>query len=326
MFRLLPLFIYMLGLIVSIIFIQADTLYIDCNDLYGECNPNAIHNDESSKNNKEKNINQKRESLIKNTNETKRPTSNTASSHSKNHDSSHQSNKQPNTNITNFIPSGSMPPLGGKKKGFLYSVVFISALFDNGVQKQGYGILLKDGYVLGTADLLNESNSYLKSIVAKIQDDSSQSLMCFAMLRLRATDDKLALLRAENYTDIYCNTRPESFYHQRVNLHYWTPIQKGMLKKTLLSRSDKVLFPFVTENNTLNYTSSSIGSIQKRNPGYGIPLFSTNGDFVGFLHSTGDSKNPNAVISSDEVHQFICSIAKRKLLPITDLIRPCLKL
>ncbi|RDU72967.1 hypothetical protein CQA66_03395 [Helicobacter aurati] len=285
--------------------LYADTADIDCNDLYGECNPNNTTQSGPTK--------QTANRIPTNNNPFTQPPPKPSTPSS-------QSQKQ---QTTNFISSGSMPLLGGKKRGFLYSVVFLTALFDNGTQKQGYGILLKDGYVLGAANLLNEKNTYLKNVMAKIQDDSSQSLMCFAMLRLRATNTKLSLLRAENYTDIYCNTRPESFYHQRVNLQYWTPIYRGMLKKTVLSRSDKVLFPFITEKNTLHYTSSSINAIQKRNAGYGLPVFNVSGNFVGFLHPTNNSKNPNSIISSDEVHTFICDIARRKLLPMTDLIRPC---
>lgn len=224
-----------------------------------------------------------------------------------------------------FLASGAMPALGVQKRSFLYSVTLLTALFDNGVQKQGYGILLKDGYILAAADLMNEDGAYLRSIMAKIQDDSSKSLMCFAMLRLRATDSKLSLLRAENYTDIYCNTRPESFYHQRINLHYFTPIYSGALKNTILSRKDNVLFPFVTENNTLFYKSSSITNIQKHSAIHGLPLFNANGYFVGFLYSINEPKKRNVVVSSDEVRDFVCDVARRKLLPTSDLTRACMR-
>lgn len=224
-----------------------------------------------------------------------------------------------------FMASGSMPTLGVQKGSFLYSVALLTALFDNGMQKQGYGILLKDGYILAAADLMNEDGAYLRNVVAKIQDDSSKSLMCFAMLRLRATDSKLSLLRAENYTDIYCNTRPESFYHQRINLHYFTPIYSGTLKNTVLSRKDTVLFPFVTENNTLFYKSSSITNIQKHSAIHGLPLFNASGYFVGFLYSMNEPKKHNIIVSSDEVRDFVCDVAKRKLLPTSDLTRACMR-
>lgn len=291
--------------------IQADTLDIDCNDLYGPCNP-------SNTTTSTKAIPKTDSNSVKNIDTSQ----NNPFTHSLK-EATTSSPAPQQQHIGGFISSGAMPPLGSRKRGFLYSVVFLTALFDNGVQKQGYGILLKDGYVLGAAGLLNEKNAFLRNVMAKIQDDSSNSLMCFAMLRLRATNTKLSLLRAENYTDIYCNTRPESFYHQRINLHYWTPIRGNVLKNTVLSRSDNVLFPFITENNTLHYKSSSINSIQKRNAGYGLPLFNGGGSFVGFLHTTNNPKNPNAVVSSDEVRKFICDIAKRRLLPVTDLVRPC---
>ena len=225
-----------------------------------------------------------------------------------------------------FLASGAMPTLGARKGSFLYSIALLTALFDNGVQKQGYGILLKDGYILAAADLMNEDGAYLRSVMAKMQDDSSKSLMCFAMLRLRATDSKLSLLRAENYTDIYCNTREESFYHQRINLHHFTPIYKGMLKNTVLSRKDNVLFPFVTENNALFYKSASIANIQKHSAIHGLPLFNSGGHFVGFLYSMNESKKRrNVVVSSDEVRDFVCDVAKRRLLPASDLTRACVK-
>lgn len=241
-------------------------------------------------------------------------------------------NKTTHTNKSNtqnqqggFLATGAMPTLGARKGSFLYSIALLTALFDNGVQKQGYGILLKDGYILAAADLMNEDGAYLRSVMAKMQDDSSKSLMCFAMLRLRATDSKLSLLRAENYTDIYCNTREESFYHQRINLHHFTPIYKGMLKSTVLSRKDNVLFPFVTENNALFYKSASIANIQKHSAIHGLPLFNSGGHFVGFLYSVDEPKRRNVVVSSDEVRDFVCDVAKRRLLPTSDLTRACMK-
>lgn len=241
-----------------------------------------------------------------------------------NHKKTEHTNKKYSQQQSGFIASGAMPALGVKKGSFLYSVTLLTALFDNGVQKQGYGVLLKDGYVLAAADLMNEDGTYLRNVMAKIQDDSSKSLMCFAMLRLRATDSKLSLLRAENYTDIYCNTRPESFYHQRINLHYFTPIYSGTLKNTILSHKDTVLFPFVTENNTLFYKSSSITHIQKHSAIHGLPLFNSNGYFVGFLYSVSKPRR-NIVVSSDEVRDFVCDVAKRRLLPTSDLTRACMQ-
>lgn len=281
--------------------LYADSEDIDCQDLYGCRNVSNSSTPSNVKNN--------------GSNQSNTHTNKTNTTTKKSHVST-QANG-------GFIASGALPQLGSKKRGFLYSVVFLTALFDNGVQKQGYGILLKDGYTLAAADLMTENGAYLRSVTAKMQDDSTNSLMCFAMLRLRATDNKLSLLRAENYTDIYCNTRPESFYHQRINLHYFTPIYNGVLKNTILSRSDSVLFPFITENNTLQYRSSSIANIQKHNAIYGLPLFNTRGSFVGFLYTLSDTKKRNVVISSDEVRNFVCNVSKRRLLPVSDLTRSC---
>ncbi len=284
--------------------LNADTLDFDCDDLYGCTDSKQSTTNKGSNNGGNREVGKA----------TTKPTNN---------------NKNKGNNIKaygGFVVSGAMPSIGVNRKGFLYSVVLLTALFDNGVQKHGYGILLKDGYVLASADLMNDDGAYLRSVMAKIQDDSTNSLMCFAMLRLRATDDKLSLLRAENYTDIYCNTRSESFYHERINLHYFTPIYSGTLKHTVLSRNDKVLFPFVTENNALHYKTSSISHIQKHSAIHGLPLFNASGNFVGFLYSNnGGTKNKNVILSSDEVRDFICMVAKRKLLPTSDLTRACTK-
>lgn len=288
----------------------ADSQDFDCNDLYGDCNQfdNSKSHADSTYDpgviiNKKSNVSQ-------------------YNAPNRLQQENKHTTKQ--SQGTAFVSSGAMPQLGRYKKNFLYSVVFLTALFDNGVQKQGYGILLKDGYTLAAADLMTEEGAYLRSVMAKMQDDSTNSLMCFAMLRLRATDNKLSLLRAENYTDIYCNTRPESFYHQRINLHYFTPIRTGMLKSTVLSRSDNVLFPFIAENNTLHYKSSSLVNVQKHSAIYGLPLFNGSGNFVGFLYTTNNPKQRNVVISSDEVRNFICTIAQKRLLPTSDLTRSCL--
>ncbi|MCI5786817.1 hypothetical protein [Helicobacter trogontum] len=298
-FKLFILF-FILSCSIFVLPLYADG-FADCNDLYGCMDNNAIAT----------------------------PTNKANAYEGKSGNTSKATIHTNKSNVRNqqggFLASGAMPILGARKGSFLYSVALLTALFDNGVQKQGYGVLLKDGYILAAADLMNEDGAYLRSVMAKMQDDSSKSLMCFAMLRLRATDSKLSLLRAENYTDIYCNTREESFYHQRINLHYFTPIYKGMLKNTILSRSDTVLFPFVTGNNALFYKSSSIANIQKHSAIHGLPLFNSSGHFVGFLYNMSEPKKRNIVVSSDEVRDFVCDIAKRKLLPTSDLTRACIK-
>lgn len=319
----------------------ADTTDFECNDLYGNCNipviepkgdskKDSIKSIESSGVNSGDSIDIAPISPVSPANQSTKIPKNPQNIYENSQEISSPNVKKENAAAQNaFLPSGNF---SRKKGSFLYSVVLLTALFDNGVQKQGYGILIKDGYTIAAADLMNEEGAYLRSVTAKMQDDTSNSLMCFAMLRLRATDSKLSLLRAENYTDIYCNTRPESFYHQRINLHYFTPIRLGTLKHTILGRNDNVLFPFVTENNTLAYRSSSIANIQKHSAIYGMPLFNSSGGFVGFLYtdeSSGSSgsgaakKRKNVVISSDEVRNFICNVARNNLLPTSDLTRSC---
>ncbi|RDU62840.1 hypothetical protein CQA53_09030 [Helicobacter didelphidarum] len=310
------IYFYLSFIMLFIVFskgLYADGVNFECNDLYGDCNNTSDSNYNTSNSGYDSSRN------------TKQNTDNVPSN-PKNQPSNITNNTKSISSQNAFFSSGTIGQLGMKKKSFLYSVVFLTALFDNGVQKQGYGILLKDGYTLTAADLMNEEGgAYLKSVTAKMQDDSSNSLMCFAMLRLRATDTKLSLLRAENYTDIYCNTRPESFYHQRINLHYYTPIRAGTLKNTILSRSDNVLFPFITEKNMLSYKTSSIANIQKHPAVYGLPLFNSGGSFVGFLYTTNNSKQKNVVISSDEVRDFVCMVVHNRLLPTSDLTRACVK-
>ena len=275
-------------------FAYADGINFDCNDLYGNCDSKNVNTPKGSQGG------QKGSGTSNSTGKSGANNSNTIKGQ---------------TGVS--VPSG----FSNKRGGFLYSVVFLSALFDNGVQKQGYGILIKDGYILAAAELMNEPNAYIREVVAKVQDDSSNSLMCFAMLRLRASDTKLSLLRAENYTDIYCNRRPESFYHQRINLHHYTPVHKGTLKRTILSSKDSVLFPFISDDNSMRYRSASISNINKHKAVHGLPLFNSKGIFVGFMYSTGDK---NTIISSDESNDFICNtIAKNRLLPVSDLTRAC---
>lgn len=320
------LLIFMLFFYSFLNVVSADTTDFDCNDLYGNCNipsnPAKIESSGDSKGDS-KGVTGGISSGINsgvskgNTNATKPVNSGNVSTFSDiNKSTDNESVKAQNA----FLPSGNF---SRKKGSFLYSIVLLTALFDNGVQKQGYGILIKDGYTLAAADLMTEEGAYLRSVTAKMQDDTSPSLMCFAMLRLRATDNKLSLLRAENYTDIYCNTRPESFYHQRINLHYFTPIRLGTLKGTILGRNDSVLFPYVTENNTLAYRSSSIANIQQHSAVHGMPLFNSSGAFVGFLYTTYEPKRKNVVISSDEVRKFICGVVANNLLPTSDLTRSC---
>ena len=274
--------------------LKADTFRTDCNDLYG-CKPSYSNSKptESKSSPLGQPLGQK--------------------------GTAHSSSSKPKPS-----PSSASAPssLNAGKKNFLHSVVFITALFDNGVQKQGYGLLIQDGYILGLADLVREEGSYLRRVEAKIQDGSSNSLMCFAMLRLRATDSRLSLLRAENYTDIYCNKRPESFYHQWINLNQWIPIGQ---KTPPPSKINQVLFPFIAESNVLTYKKSSLKALGKVESSGGLPLFDSKGAFLGFLSKDSkDAKNASSLISSREAHDFICDVAKRRLLPTSDLIRPCL--
>lgn len=233
--------------------------------------------------------------------------------------------KHPNTPSFKGIPpnlakkQNAKVDISTKKHGFIYSVVSLDVFFNNGILRQGYGVLVDGGYILTSKNLVYKNLSYSRSIKARMQDDSSDSIICIANLTPRFAFNDLALLEPESYTDIHCNKRSTSFYHERINLKYAISFQ-GDNKKTNKSINDKTLYlPFIGLDNKVAVKSLDKVSITSTPLKYSIPVFNKD-SFLGLLIA---SNNTNVFFSKDKIKKFICKGYENKLLPLNELSRSC---
>lgn len=201
------------------------------------------------------------------------------------------------------------------KNSFIYSVAIIDAFFHNGVSKQGYGVLIKEGYIVTTSSLINEEHSFAKSIKVKVMDDNSGFLICDVSMMPKAVNDKYAILEPNEYLDNACFKRPQSFYHQRINVKYGQAIGGREV-----SRNEILVFPFLNENDTLSFKQIKASETKKYDVGFGLPVFSVKGEFMGFL-SNLDKK---IVLSKNELKSFICDLSNKNVLSKNEITAGCL--
>lgn len=207
------------------------------------------------------------------------------------------------------------------KDNFTHSVALLTLFFHNGVIKTGYAVLIKNGYMITTANLITEPNSYVKTIRASMQNEDNQVITCVAKLRPKALDNKLALLEPENYTDKFCNIRPKSFFHQRIIVKYAKSLDPTTTVNKLILKDYELLSPLIHDNYTMGYQKTNISKIQHQKIQSSLPIFSKKGEFIGFINN---ENNQNYVLSSDYINDFICNVTNRKLISISDLNRKCI--
>ncbi|PAF45441.1 hypothetical protein [Helicobacter sp. 11S02629-2] len=202
----------------------------------------------------------------------------------------------------------------------VYSVVVLNVFFKNGVQKRGYGILLQDGYVLSSASLVNESDSFAKTIKARMQDDVAHSLMCVARFETVANDldTNLSLLAPVAYTDINCLPRSESFYHERINVKYGLNISKSSQDITLVkdasnnkdSKDDIALYPAISLDDSLFMKKEDFKDLLKKQDALSLPLFAKDGNFLGLLSKASYGGEKTRLVSNQSVYKFVCESTK----------------
>lgn len=221
-----------------------------------------------------------------------------------------------------------------KSPAWVHSIGLLTTYFDDGTLKQGFGILLRDGHFVTATDLIENNNSFPKSIYVKMQDDSAKPLICIAMLEISAVDVQkgLALLRTVGYTDEYCNVRSESFYHKRIFDLYYLDIFSHPVPMNIVYDPKKqdveedLFFPLIRDQYTF-----SVGSIdrQKRlfyygkgldrdlfyaygikrnfNVKIGDPFFDEKGNLVGIYARTSYYKEP-VIVHSNIIKSFLCNL------------------
>lgn len=210
------------------------------------------------------------------------------------------------------------PDIYNVKGSFTRSIAILSLFFDNGVQKSGYGVLLKNGYIITTANLVREMNSYIKTIQASMQSDDVEIITCAVNLRPKALGKDLVLLEPISYTDKYCNVRPKSFFHQRVIVKYAKKLDRDNTINNLILRDSDLLLPYIDKNFAIEYKKIKISSISTQKIEFNLPVFLKNGEFVGFIN------DKNNILTSNYINNFICNITSKKLIDISDLNRDCL--
>ncbi|PAF48508.1 hypothetical protein BKH46_00970 [Helicobacter sp. 12S02634-8] len=215
---------------------------------------------------------------------------------------------------------------------WIYSTVFITAYFGDGTLKEGFALLLKDGFYLTSSELTFTEGLYPQKILARMQDDSAKPLICIAQLQLKALDSTkgLALLKTSAFTDDYCNTRPESYYHKRIYEKYAqaifspTPTKKlilGGLYYPVLQDSDtfgiRRTIPIKEESHydgTLAKKVSygySLPNTSGQAPIFGKPYFNKDGEFLG-IFSIASSSVP-ILIKKEIIQEFICNLKKKNI-------------
>ncbi|PAF50495.1 hypothetical protein [Helicobacter sp. 13S00477-4] len=230
-----------------------------------------------------------------------------------------------------------------KNFDWIYSTVILTVFFDDGSLRQGFALLLKNGFYLTSSELTYHSGLYPKKIFAKMQDDSAKPLICIAQLQLKAmdTDKGLALLKTSAFTDDYCNIRSESYYHKRIYDKYSQNISSTTPTKKLILGG--LYFPTLEDSNTfgVNRTASikeadfydnhsrekvfygySLPANVSKDIDFGKPYFNRQGEFLGIYSKVVQIHNP-ILIKKEIIQDFICGLKKKNIVTKNPLANSC---
>ncbi|WP_120945963.1 hypothetical protein [Helicobacter labacensis] len=193
---------------------------------------------------------------------------------------------------------------------WIYSSAFLTVYFSDGHYKQGYGLLLQNGNYLSVASLVFDEGMYAQTIMARMQDDSAPMLICVARLHVKAIDHNrgLSLLGTYSFTNDYCQTRPESYYHARIYKKY----AQDLLAYSHAPNTNTLYYPQVDSKDAFevqrlhNFHDPSLQNLP-----LGRPLFNAQGVFMGVLDGNQDKLK---VIKRGVVLDFLRALQKRRLL------------
>ncbi|CRF40467.1 hypothetical protein [Helicobacter ailurogastricus] len=198
---------------------------------------------------------------------------------------------------------------------WIYSTMFLTAYFGDGHYKQGYGLLLPRGHVLTSSELAYDKGMYATTFMAKMQDDSAPVLICVARLRIKAIDRNrgLALLNTHAFTNDFCQTRPESFYHARIYKKYAQNLLHAKNSPTL--PGSPLYYPTVSDTNAFvveNARQTLEHLLPKGNEVMdGQPFFNSAGVFLGM--AVNSTKNPRTFVPSGTIYDFLRDLRHRHL-------------
>lgn len=207
-------------------------------------------------------------------------------------------------------------------KRWIYGTAVITTTFLNGSIKRSYGILLRDGMFVTSANMVYDQNVYARESYAMMQDDSSLPFICIARLSIKALDLQkgLAILETLNYTDIYCNKRSKSHYHDRIYSGYWVDVFKHVDPSgypIVYSPYITQLDSFATERNILQENLEQLAQKESNDfegykYAYGKGFYTHDGKLLGMIGASND--NVPKFIKTQEISSFLCELKVRKIL------------
>ncbi|RDU70335.1 hypothetical protein [Helicobacter brantae] len=206
---------------------------------------------------------------------------------------------------------------------WIYGTAVITTTFLDGSIKRSYGILLRDGMYLTSANMVYNQNVYARASYAMMQDDSTPPFLCVAKLSIKALDLQrgLAVLETAEYTDAYCNVREKSFYHDRIYAKNWVDVFSnfGDSEKygVLYSATISAINSFLTKATPIEGSLEDLAHTQTSNfAGYKYPYgkayYTREGRLVGVIGAKNDDEP--IFIKRAQIASFLCELKEKKIL------------
>lgn len=208
---------------------------------------------------------------------------------------------------------------------WVYGTAVITTTFLDGSIKRSYGILLRDGMYLTSANMVYNKNVYARASYAMMQDDSTPPFFCVGKLSIKALDLQkgLAILETTEYTDAYCNVREKTFYHDRIYTKNWIDVfssfgesekeKYGILYSATISPLNSFLTkatPIEGSLDDLAHTTSS--NFEGYKYPYGKGYYTRDGRLVGIVAAKNDDEP--MFIKRAQIADFLCELKEKKIL------------
>lgn len=213
---------------------------------------------------------------------------------------------------------------------WIYGTAVITTTFLDGSIRRSYGVLLRDGMYVTSANMVYDKN-YARVSYAMMQDDSSLPFICIAKLSIKALDlDKgLAILQTSEFTDIYCNPREKSYYHGRIYSRSWVDVfhdQNASQEAIVYSPYITPLNSFATQKNILQENLEQLAQKESQDfagyrYAYGKGFYTYEGKLLGIIGASNDGEPK--FIPTKEIANFLCELKERKILKNTYLQTQC---
>lgn len=217
-------------------------------------------------------------------------------------------------------------------KKWIYGTAVITTTFLDGSVKRSYGILLRNGMFITSANMVYDKSTYARLSYAMMQDDSAAPFICVAKLSTKALDLQkgLAILETLDFTDMYCNVREKAFYHERIYSRYWIDVFSAgddFNDSIVYSPYITDLNAFATERNILS--GESLGQLAEKEStdfegykhAYGKGFYTADGRLLGIIGASND--NIPKLIRTKEIANFICELRDQKILSSSMLETLC---